>query len=142
MIGLKFHGWRRGNTGILPVSFRTTQAGSLCHYFWPRPVNHADVLVRFADAVDVEESRRDEGTGAGRSGGRTLAEQFHVEAAFFLRLAESSLLRVFIQFNVPAQRQPFVQLAVVDEQNLFVVDDEDGNREINSFVNVGHVGKT
>jgi hypothetical protein len=31
---------------------------------------------------------------------------------------------------------------MVDEQNLFVVNDEDCDGEINSFVDVGHVGKT
>jgi hypothetical protein len=32
---------------------------------------------------------------------------------------------------VPAQRQPFVQLAMMDDQNLFVVNNENGNGEIN-----------
>ena len=96
------------------------------------------MLVRVADAVDVEKARRDEGACAGRSRGRTLAEQFHVEAAFFLCLAERSLLRVFVQLNMPAERQPFVQLAMMDEQNFAVVNDKNGDGEINFFVDVGH----
>ena len=84
----------------------------------PRPVNHADVLVRVVDAMDVEKARRDERARAGLGRGRTFAEQFHVEAAFFLRLAQRGLLRVFVQFDVPAERQPFVQLAMMDQQNL------------------------
>src|ERR1035441_7535618 len=107
--------------------------------FGPRPVNHADVLMRFVDSVDVEKTRRDERARAGRSRGRTLAEQFHVEAAFFLRLAQRGLLRVFVQFDVPAERQPLVELAMVDEQNLAVVNDEDRDGKINFFVDVGHV---
>ena len=83
--------------------------------FWARPVDHADVLVRVADPVDVEKARCDERARAGRGRGRTFAEQFHIEAALFLRFAERGLLRVFIQFNVAAERQPFVQLAMVDE---------------------------
>jgi len=80
--------------------------------FWPRPINQSDVLVRLIDAMDVEKTRRDERARAGRSRGRTFTEQFHVEAAFFLRLAQRGLLRVFVQFDVPAERQPFVELAM------------------------------
>ena len=74
--------------------------------------------------------------GDGR--GRTFAEQLHVQPAFFLRLAQRGLLRVFVQFDVPAERQPFVQLAMVDEQNLAVVNDKNRDGEINFFVDVGH----
>ena len=126
-------------TGILPVSFWMGQAGCLCHYFGTRPVNHADVLVRLVNAMDVEKARRDERAGAGRSRGRTFAEQFHVEAAFFLRLAQRGLLRVLVQFDVPAQRQPLAELAMVDEQNLAIVNDKNRNGKINFFVDVGHL---
>ena len=107
-------------------------------YLWPRPVDHADVFVRFVDAVDVEKARRDERTRAGFGRRRTFAEQFHVEAALFLRLAQRGLLRVFVQLDVSADRQPLVELAMVNEQNLFLVNDEDGDGEINFFVDVGH----
>ena len=110
--------------------------------FRSRPVNHANMLVRVADAVDVEKTRRDERARVGRSRGRPLAEQFHVESAFFLRLAQCGLFRVFVQFNVSAKRQPFVQLAMVDEQDFPVVNDEDRDGEINFFVDMGHIGKT
>jgi hypothetical protein len=40
---------------------------------------------------------------------------------------------------VPAQRQPLVQLAMVDEQNFAVVNDKNGDGEVNFFVDVGHV---
>ena len=94
--------------------------------------------MRAADAVDVEKSRRDERAGAGRSRGWPLAEQFHIETAFFLCLAQRGPLRVFVQLDVPAERQPFVQLAMVDDENPAVVDDKDGDGEINFFVDVGH----
>jgi len=96
------------------------------------------VLMRFVDAMDVEKARRDERARARRSRGRTFAEQLHVETAFFLRLAQRGLLRVFVQFDVPAERQPFVELAMMDEQNLAVVNDKDRDGEINFFVDVGH----
>src|ERR1039457_4320478 len=105
---------------------------------WPRPVNQADVLVSFVDAVNVEKAWRDERSGAGRSRGRTLAKQFHVEAALLFRFTQRGLLRVFVQFNVSAKRQPLVQLAMVNQQNLFVVNNKDRDGEINFFVDVGH----
>jgi hypothetical protein len=37
-----------------------------------------------------------------------------------------------------AERQPRVQLAMMNEQNLPVMNDEDGDREINFFVDVSH----
>ena len=106
--------------------------------FGPRPVNHSDVLVRFIDAMDVQKARRDECAGAGFGRGRTFAEQFNIKAALLFRLAQRGDLRVFIQFDVPAERQPFVQFAMMDEQNLPVVNDEDRNGEINFFVDMGH----
>ncbi len=91
--------------------------------------------------MDVEKARRNERAGAGRGRGRTFAEQFHVQPALFLRLAQRGLLRVFVQLDVSAERQPFVELAMVDEQNLAVVNDEDRDGEINFFVDVRHVVK-
>ena len=104
----------------------------------PRPVNHPNVLVRIGDAMDVEESRRNQRTGAGAGGGWTFTEQFHVEAAFFLRLAQRRLLRVFIQFDVPAQWQPPVQFPMMNQQHLAIMHNKNGDGEINFFVNVGH----
>jgi hypothetical protein len=39
---------------------------------------------------------------------------------------------------VSAERQPFVELAMMDEQNLRVVNDENRDGEINFFVEVRH----
>ena len=50
--------------------------------------------------------------------------------------------RVFVQLDVPAQRQPLVQVAVVDEQDLALVNDKDGDREVNLLVDVGHAEYT
>jgi hypothetical protein len=49
-----------------------------------------------------------------------------VESAFLLHPAQLS-----VQFNLPAERQPFVELAMVDEQNLFVVNGKNHDSEIN-----------
>src|SRR5664279_6044389 len=84
----------------------------------PRPIHHADVLVGVVDAVNVEETRRDERAGARPGGGRTFAEQLNLQTAFFLRLAQRGLLRVFVQFDVSAERQPFIELAMMNQQNL------------------------
>src|SRR5258706_1376645 len=113
--------------------------GGVAATLWPRPINQADVFVRVVDAMDVEKARRDERARAGRRRGRTFAEQFHVESAFFLRLAQRGLLRVLVQLDVAAQRQPFVELAMVDEQDVSVVTDKDRDGEINFFVDVRHI---
>ena len=103
-----------------------------------RPINHADVLVRVADAMDVEKTRRDERARAGRGRGRALTNQFNVESAFLFRLAERGTVRIFVQFDVPAERQPLAELAMMDAQNFRVVNDENCDGEINFFVDVRH----
>src|SRR3989442_176240 len=103
-----------------------------------RPINHADMLMRVADAVDVQEPWSNQGACVGASCGRSFAEQFHIESGLFPPFAQGGLLRIFIQFNVPAERQPLVQLPMMDEQNLAFVDDKDRNGEINFFMNVSH----
>jgi len=41
---------------------------------------------------------------------------------------------------MPAQRQPFAELAVMDEQHLAFMNDENRDREINGVMNVRHGG--
>ena len=108
----------------------------------PCPVDHADVFVRGVDAMDVEKARRDESARAGLSRGRAFAEEFYVEAAFLLRLAQRGDFRILVQFNVPAERKPFAELAMQNQQHLRVVDDEDGNGEINLLMEVRHGART
>ena len=74
--------------------------------------------------------------GSGR--GRAFAEQFDLQPALLFGLAQRGGLRVFVQLDVPAQRQPLVQVAMVDEQDLALVNDEDGDGEINFLVDVSH----
>ena len=95
------------------------------------------MFVRFVDAMDVEKARSDERARARRSRGWTLAEQLHFESAFFLRLAQRGLFRVLVQLDVPAERQPLVELAMMDEQDFSVVNDKNRDGEINFFVDVG-----
>ena len=104
----------------------------------PRPVDHADMFVSVGDAVDIEKARGQESASARAGGGRAFAEQFDVEAAFFFGLAERGSFGVFIQFDVAAEWQPFVEVAMVDEEDFGVLDDKDGDGEIDFFVNVGH----
>lgn len=99
------------------------------------------MLVRVGDAMDIEKARRDEGTGAVTGGRRTFAEQFDLEAALLSRFPQSSLLRLFIQFDVAAQRQPLVELAMMNQQHAPVVNDENRDGKINLLVNVSHGGK-
>src|SRR5437867_11683723 len=103
-----------------------------------RPINHADMLMRLADAVDVQEPWSNQGARAGASCGWSFAEQFHLEPTLLSRFAQGGLLRILIQFNVPAQRQPLVQLAMMNQQDFALVDDKDRCGEINLFMNVSH----
>src|SRR4051812_7217155 len=103
-----------------------------------RPINHPDMLVRFIDAMDVEKARRDQSACSWSSGGGTFPEQFHVQATFLLRLAQGRNLRVFIQFDMPTERQPLAKFAMMDDQNLPVVDDKNRHREINFLVYMRH----
>src|ERR1019366_2242753 len=68
------------------------------------------------------------------------AEQFHFQPALLLGLAQCGGFRVFVQFDVPAKWQPLVQVAVVNDQHLALVNDKDGDGEVNSLVDVGHGG--
>ena len=107
--------------------------------FWACPVNHSDVLVCVGDAVNIQKPRGDQCACAGAGGWWTFAKQRDVHTALFPGFAQCRLFRVLIQFDVAAQRQPCIQFAMVDQQDLRVVDDEDGDREINFLVNVRHV---
>jgi hypothetical protein len=61
------------------------------------------------------------------------------KSAFLLGLAQGGLFRVFVQFDVTAQRQPLVELAMMNEQHLAVVNDKDGDGEINFLVDMRHI---
>src|SRR6185437_8401526 len=104
----------------------------------PRPINHADVLMRAGNAMNIQKPGRNQRARSRTGSGRALAEQNNIQTAFFLRLAQGSLFRVFIQLDMAAERQPGVQLAMMDEQDLRLVNDEDSDREINFFVDVRH----
>ena len=106
---------------------------------WASPVNHPDVLVCVGDAVDVEETRRNQRARARLRCGRPLADQFHIEAALLLRFTQCRDFRIFVELDVPAEWQPFVEFAMMDQQYLAVMHDENRDREIDLFVKVGHL---
>ena len=104
----------------------------------PGKIDHTNVLMRSADPMDVQKPGRQQRARSRLGGGRSFAEQFHVQAALLLGFAQRGLFRVFVEFDVATQRQPFVQFAMVNHQNLVRVNDEDCDCEINFFVNVRH----
>jgi hypothetical protein len=106
--------------------------------FGPCPVNHANVLVGIRDAVNVEKARRNQGARAGFGGGRAFAEELDVQAAFLFSFAQRGDFRVFVEFNVAANGQPFVQLAMMDQKDFAVLNDENRHGEINFFMDVRH----
>ena len=110
--------------------------------FGSRPVDHADVFVGVGDAVDIEKARCDESAGARLSGGRSIADEFDIEARFFAGFTKSGLLRILGEFDMAAEREPFVELAMVHEEDLAILNDEDRDGEIDFFMDVRHGGRT
>ena len=87
-------------------------------------------------AMDVEKSRRNQRACAVAGRRRTFAKQLDFQPAFLLRFAQRGDFRVFIQFNVSAEWQPFVELAMMNQQNLAAVNNKNCDSEINFLVNV------
>jgi hypothetical protein len=56
--------------------------------------------------------------------------------------AERGGLGVLVQFNVSAEGQPFVEIAMVDEQNPAFFHHEYRDGEINFLMDMGHAGET
>ena len=109
---------------------------------WPGPINESDVFVSIGDAMDVKKAGSNQSAGAGFRGGWAFAEEFDVKTAFLLRFTNGGDLWVLIQFDMPAERQPFIQLAMMDQQDFAVADNKDRHGEINFFVYVRHTGLT
>src|SRR5574341_928828 len=105
---------------------------------WTSKIDHADMLMCGADPVDIEKSGRKQSAGAWFCRGRSFAEQFNVKPAFFTRFAQRGLFRIFIQLNMPTERQPLVQRAMMDEQDFRLLDHKDRDGEIHLVMNMWH----
>src|SRR4051812_37893228 len=81
------------------------------------PIDHTNMLVRLGDAVYVQKTRSDQGACPRAGGGRTLADELHIESALFLRLAQSGSFRIFVELDMSAKRQPLLELPVVHQQD-------------------------
>ena len=97
------------------------------------------MLMRFADPVNIEKAWGNQGARARFCGGWTFTNKFNVQSAFLFGFAQSSNFRIFVQFDMPAQWEPLVQFAMVNNQNLFIVNDKNRNGKIDFFMNVRHV---
>ena len=106
--------------------------------FRSSPIDHADVFVGVGDAMDVEKAGSNQGAGAGRGRGRPFADEFDFEATFLFGLAEGGLFGIFVEFDVAAEGEPFVEFAMVNEKNIRVANNEDCDCEIDFFVNMSH----
>ena len=106
--------------------------------FRPSPIDHPDMLMRIGDMMNIKETWSDKSPRAVTSGRRPFAKQFHIKPAFLPGLPQCRLFRIFIQFHMSADRQPLIQLPMMNDQNFALVNNEDRHREINFFVNVRH----
>ncbi len=101
-------------------------------------VNHANVFVGGVDPVDIQKTRSNQGTGSWFGCGWAFTEEFDFQTTFLACLAQGRLFWILVQFNVSAERKPLAQLPVEDDQHLSVLNDEDGDSEIDFLVEVRH----
>jgi hypothetical protein len=106
------------------------------------PVNHPDVLVRVGDTMNVEKAWGDQRARSRFGGRRAVSDQLDFQPALLARLSQSGLFRIFIEFNVPAEGEPLVQLAMVYQQDPAVLHNKNGHCKIDLFVNVRHARPT
>lgn len=92
--------------------------------------------------MDVQKARRDQCARTGLGGGRALTEQFHIQAAFLFCFAQRGDLGIFIQFDMTTKRQPFVELAMMDQKDPAIVHDKNRHGKINLLMDVRHTGET
>src|SRR6266571_7262106 len=85
---------------------------------WPRPVDEPDMLVGIVNPVNIQETRGDQCARPGLSGRRPLADQLNFQAALLAGFAQRRHFRVLIQLNVSPKWQPFIELPMMNEQNL------------------------
>jgi hypothetical protein len=104
----------------------------------PGKIDHADMLMRGTDAVDVKKSWRQQGAGSWFRRRRPFAVQFDVQPAFFAGFTQRRLFGIFVQLDMPAERQPLVQGSMMDEQDSGVLDHEDCDSEIDLIVQMRH----
>src|SRR3989344_1198848 len=65
-------------------------------------------------------------------------QNLYFQTALFLNLAEQSLLRILVEFNMPANRQPLLQFLVKHQQNFVLVDNKGRNNKIYKFIDMRH----
>ena len=68
--------------------------------------------------MNIQKARRDQRARSIAGRWRPLADQFHRQAALFESFTKSGGLRILVQFDVPAQRQPAIELAMMDQEHL------------------------
>jgi len=66
------------------------------------------------------------------------SDKFYFQSIFFFDFPTECLLRVFIEFDMPADGQPHSHLLVFDEQNLTISDDIGIDGPIYELVDVRH----
>lgn len=97
------------------------------------------MFVGIRDLVDIQEPGRDQGTGAVSVRGRLGPQKLHSQAGLLSNLPMSGLLRVFSHIDMPPERQPLSQLAMMDQQNPVCMDDKHSHGEVERVEEMGHV---
>ena len=90
----------------------------------------------------MSRKRSDERASAGLGRRRTITNQLNIKTRFLAGFAKRGLFGIFIQFDMAAERKPLVQFAMMHQEDLAVLNDEDRNCEIDFLMDVRHGGRT
>lgn len=107
----------------------------------PGKVHHTEVGVLSLNWMDIHEDRRREHLHIRQFWKRFLQEDLDLETAFFKSLAVNGGDRVLSGINMPANGEPLLQAAVMDEKNTVFLDDENGDGEVEIEIEMRHQEK-
>lgn len=111
----------------------------------PRPVRTADRKIHKSNvpmfavsAVHVHVRGRGNGFDAWMRDRRGRLKQAYRQPALFADFPVKRLLRILVELNVAADRQPFIVGLMVNQEHLAAMDNADGNNKIKKIMNVRH----
>src|SRR5690606_11645715 len=104
----------------------------------PGKVHHSEVRVLSLDWMDIHEDRRWEHLHVRQLREGFLHEYLDFKTAFLECLAMAPGDGILAGVNMPANRQPFLQATMVNEENTVFLDDEDRNGEVEVEIEMRH----
>lgn len=102
---------------------------------------HMLVRMAFVEKVAVQVTRRDQFASVirRREISRYGSDERHVEPRLLFCFAERSLIRVFVELDMAAWREPYIELFMPMQKHRVLIDDIHARREIYLFVDMCHI---